>query len=330
MKAAEELGGKVSVVQACRALDVSRATLYRRRRPPHEAAPRPKPARSLGADETQAVLNELHSDRFVDTAPAEVVATLLDEGRYLCSTRTMYRILDANREVRERRDQLRHPSYAKPELLATAPNQVWTWDITKLKGPRKWTYFYLYVILDIFSRYVVGWMVADREKTALAKRLIQESCNNQRIIEDQLTIHSDRGPSMNSLGVAQLLGSLGVTKSLSRPHVSNDNPYSEAQFKTMKYRPEFPDRFGCIQHALSFSRHFFDWYCHHHRHSGIAMLTPATVHYGHANGVLQHRHKVLDAAYTANPERFVNRPPTPTALPPAAWINPPIPIENLA
>jgi putative transposase len=325
VRVAEELGKKVGVVGACRALGVARSTLYRRRGPPKPPSSRPKPTRALRPEETQAVLDTLHSERFVDRAPAEVAATLLDEGTYLCSWRTMYRILQDNKEVRERRNQLRHPVYNKPELLATAPNQVWSWDITKLMGPYKWTYFYLYVIIDIFSRYVVGWMVADGESTTLAKRFIRESCDKQGIVEGQLTIHSDRGPSMTSLGVAQLLGGLGVTKSVSRPHVSNDNPYSESHFKTLKYQPEFPDRFGSIDDAKAFCRLFFDWYCNEHRHSGIAMLTPATVHHGLAHDVLQERARVLQLAYQAHPERFVNGPPAPPALPAAVWINPPTP-----
>jgi putative transposase len=322
---AEELGQNVGVASACAALGVARSTLYRRRAPAEPASARPTPARALGPEERQAVLDALHSERFVDRAPAEVAATLIDEGTYLCSARTMYRILDDNKEVRERRDQLRHPNYAKPELLATRPNQVWTWDITKLMGPAKWTYFYLYVIIDIFSRNVVGWMVADRECSALAQRLIRESCEKHGIVEGQLTVHSDRGTSMTSLGVAQLLGSLGVTKSFSRPHVSNDNPYSESHFKTLKYRPEFPERFGCIEDARSHCRRFFDWYCNEHRHSGIAMLTPAIVHQGLAAQILEQRAQVLQLAYGAHPERFVNGSPEPQPLPSAAWINPPTP-----
>ncbi len=236
----------------------------------------------------------------------------------------MYRILADSQEVRERRNQLRHPAYKKPELLATAPNQVWSWDITKLLGPAKWTYFYLYVILDIYSRYVVGWMVASRESADLAQRLIRETVQKQEISENQLIIHSDRGPSMKSHGVAQLLANLGVTKSHSRPHVSNDNPFSESQFKTLKYRPDFPGRFGCQQDAISYCRGFFHWYNNEHYHSGIAMLTPAMVHYGSADNVLAKRQQVLNTAYDAHPERFVSKPPTPPRQPKAVWINPPL------
>ena len=269
------------------------------------------------------MLDTLHSERFVDREPAEVYATLLDENTYLCSIRTMYRILHEAREVRERRDQLRHPRYHKPELLATAPNQVWSWDITKLLGPAKWTYFYLYVMLDVFSRYVVGWLLAQRESADLARRLICESCEKQGLDPTRLTIHSDRGPSMRSQSVAQLLATLGVTKSHSRPHVSNDNPFSESHFKTLKYRPEFPDRFDSQEHGLGFCRAFFPWYNDEHHHWGLGLLTPATVHFGHAPRLLDARQNTLTAAYMAHPERFVRREPQPLPLPTAVWINPP-------
>ena len=244
----------------------------------------------------------------MDQAPAQVAAALLDEERYLCSARTMYRILDANEEVRERRNQRRHPAYTRPELLATGPNQVWSWDITKLKGPRKWTYFYLYVILDIFSRQVVGWMVADCESASLAKTLICESCDKQRIDRDQLILHADRGSSMKSKAVALLLSDLGITKSHSRPYVSDDNPFSEAQIKTLKYRPGFPERFGSIQDAKSFCRTFFNWYNNAHYHSGLNWLTPAMVHSGQTGPVLARRQHALDRARRQHPERFVNAP----------------------
>ena len=274
---------------ACRSLGVPRATLYRHRQPKPPApatTPRPKPPRALSDQERQEVLDVLHSEPFADQAPAEVYAALLDQGQYLCSIRTMYRILDDQQEVRERRNQLRHPTYHKPQLVATAPNQVWSWDITKLLGPAKWTYFHLYVILDIFSRYVVGWMLAHRESEHLAERLIRETVVKQGIARDQLTIHSDRGPSMRSQTVAQLLATLGITKSHSRPHVSNDNPFSESQFKTLKYRPEFPDRFASIEHGLDFCGKFFHWQNHEHHHWGLGLLTPATVHHGQADAVL--------------------------------------------
>ena len=323
--AAEELSVRIgSTTAACEALGVSRATLYRRRRPPvRRAHARPPPRRALRPHERQLILDALHSQRFIDKAPAQVWATLLDEGLYYCSVRTMYRILHENAEVRERRNQLRHPSYHKPELLATAPNEVWSWDITKLRGPVKWTYFYLYVIIDIFSRYVTGWMIAQRESAALARRLIGASCTNQHIIPGQLTIHADRGGSMRSKSLALLLADLGVRKTHSRPHVSNDNPYSEAQFKTLKYCPQFPKRFGCIEDARAFCREFFNYYNTEHRHSGIGLLTPAAVHYGLADQVLATRHRTLLTAYRAHPERFVHRAPQPPILPREAWINPP-------
>ena len=248
---------------------------------------------------------------------------MLDEGQYLCSTRTMYRVLDEDGASRERRDQLTHPAYRKPELLATAPNQLWSWDITKLRGPVKWTYYYLYVILDVFSRYVVGWMIAPREAAALATKLIEETCEKYTIQADQLTIHADRGSSMRSKPVAFLLADLSITKTHSRPYTSNDNPYSESQFRTMKYRPEFPDRFGCLQDSHAFCQRFFPWYNDDHRHSGIGMLTPAMVHFGQAPAIREKRQAVLDTAYLAHPDRFVRRPPIPLPLPKEVWINKP-------
>jgi len=328
MEATEKLAPEIGTTAACRAMGVSRATLYRHRKPPQRnAADRTnrRQPRALSADERQGVLDLLHSPRFVDKPPAAVHAALLDEGQYHCSVRTMYRILHDHSEVRERRNQLRHPNYKKPELLATGPNQVWSWDITKLLGPAKWTYYYLYVILDIYSRYTVGWMLASRENGDLAKRLIRDSIEREQVDRDQLTIHSDRGSAMKSHTVAQLMATLGVTKSHSRPHVSNDNPFSESQFKTLKYRPGFPDRFGSQQDARAFCGEFFHWYNDEHYHSGLGMLTPGSVHYGHAAEVLARRSKTLDAAYTAHPERFVGKQPRPLALPEAVWINPPVP-----
>jgi len=268
----------------------------------------------------RAVLN---SDRFADCAPRTVYATLLDEQQYLCSWRTMYRILAEADEVRERRDQVRRTGYTAPELLATAPRELWSWDITKLRGPIPWTYYYLYVILDVFSRAVVGWLIAEREDAALAEVLIAETCTKEGIEPQQLTIHADRGSAMTSKVVAQLLSDLGVTKTHSRPHVSNDNPFSEAQFKTLKYRPSYPDRFGSLADARQWARDFFDWYNHEHRHSGIGLLTPATVHRGQAIAQVRVRQQVLDGAYAAHPERFVRGRPVPPAVPTAVWINPP-------
>ena len=317
----------VGTAAACRALSINRTTVYRWRSPGpvnRVSAKRRVSLRALSPEERAGVLDVLHSERFVDTAPAEVYATLLDEGTYLASERTMYRILAVSGEVRERRDQLRRPNYHKPELLATRPNELWSWDITKLLGPQKWTYYYLYVLLDVFSRYVVGWLVAHRESDQLAQRLIAETCAKQEIVRDTLTVHADRGPSMTSKSVAFLLADLGVTKSHSRPHVSNDNPFSEAQFKTLKYRPDFPDRFGCIQDARAHCAPFFDWYNVEHRHSGIGMHTPESMHYGLAAGIRDQRAVVLAAAYAAHPERFIRARPTPPALPTAVWINPPV------
>lgn len=325
MQAAKELACDVGAQRACAALGVPRATFYRRQRAPTE---RPTPTlhrspRALSALERQMVLEALHESRFVDRAPAAIYAQLLDENRYLCSIRTMYRLLDAHHEVCERRDQLRHPQYRKPELLAAAPNQVWSWDITKLLGPRKWTYYYLYVILDIFSRYATGWMLAERENADLAARLIRETCHQHDVHEDQLTLHSDRGPAMKSHTVAQLLAALGVTKSHSRPHVSNDNPFSESQFKTLKYRPEFPDRFASFDEARAFCGEFFRWYNHEHYHSALGLLTPAVVHFGRDQPVLAARNQTLHAAYQAHPERFVGGPPQARRPPAIVYINPP-------
>jgi len=321
----EELTPIIGTRPACRALGAAPATIYRRRRPPEPRPkrPRPKPARALSEAERAAALEALHDERFLDSSPAAVWATLLDEGRYLCSERTMYRLLEASGEVRERRDQLTHPPYAKPELLAKRPNELWSWDISKLKGPAKWTSYHLYVILDVFSRYVVGWTVQERESAALAEALIAQACEQQGISRGRLTLHADRGSAMRSKPVAFLLADLGVTKTHSRPHTSNDNPYSEAQFRTLKYRPAFPARFDSIEQAREFCRFFFRWYNHEHRHSGIGLMTPSTVHHGRAKQAFAARQAVLTAAYAANPERFVRKAPTPPTLPSAAWINKP-------
>ena len=324
-QAVEELTPIVGTRPACRALGAAPATIYRRRNPPTPQRERPKSpsARALSGEEREAVLEELHSERFVDCSPAQTWATLLDEGRYLASERTMYRLLAAEGATTERRDQLVHPPYARPELLSERPNELWSWDITKLLGPAKWTYFYLYVILDVFSRYVVGWTIQHRESAQVAKQLIAQAIEQQGITPGQLTIHADRGSSMRSKPVAFLLADLGVTKTHSRPYTSTDNPYSEAHFKTLKYRPGFPDRFDSIVHARSFGRPFFDWYNHVHRHSGIGLMTPATVQFGRAEQVRERRARVLEAAYASNPERFVRGRPQPPTLPTAVWINAP-------
>jgi transposase InsO family protein len=323
MIAAMDLSQKIGIQPACDALGLNRASFYRAKAPHTKVVERPRPPLELSREEEQHALDMLHSERFMNCSPYQVYATLLDEGVYLCSIRTFYRILERHSEVRERRNQLRHPNYSKPELLATAPNQVWSWDITKLKGAAKWSYFHLYVIIDIFSRCVVGWMVAHREATELAKRLISESCARQNIQEGVLTIHADRGSSMTSKGVEQLLVDLGVTKTHSRPHVSNDNPYSEAHFKTLKYRPTFPAQFGSLEDARSFCRTFFDWYNHEHYHSGIALLTPISVHNGQATTIIEKRNQVLQNAFEQRPLRFKNRLPSAQPVPEAAWINPP-------
>lgn len=327
MKAIKELGPEVGVSAACDALGLPRATYYRELAPMHGPHRKKRAPRALPEAERRAVLDVLHELRFEDLAPAEVYATLLDEGRYLCSERTMYRVLAEHSEVRERRAQLRHPKYAAPELLATKPNQLWSWDITKLLGPTKWTYFYLYVVLDVFSRYVVGWLVADAESSVLAEKLLAEAAERQGIVPGQLTIHADRGSSMKSKPVAMLLADLGITKTHSRPHVSNDNPYSEAQFKTLKYRPDFPERFGCVEDCRGFHGDFFGWYNNEHHHTGLGLMTPADVHFGRAEERRHARSVVLEAAHAAHPERFVLGTPTPPELPTAVWINPPKP-EN--
>ena len=341
MSAAQnELTRQVGIELACRALPGSRAGYYRRRRlevssektqvdqtPVQTKEPT---GRALSSQEREDLLDLLHLKRFVDQAPREVYATLLSEGHYHASVSTMYRLLRTNQEVQERRNQLRHHTYVKPELLATGPNQVWSWDITKLKAASKWTYYYLYVVIDIYSRYVVAWRIAPCESAEIAEQMIMEACLTHGIKTGQLTLHADRGSAMTSKVVEQLLVDMGVTKTHNRPHVSNDNPYSEAQFKTLKYRPEFPDRFSSQESAHDFCVSFFSWYNTEHHHSGIAMLTPETVHTGRANEEIARREEVLKAAYAAHPERFVRHPPRHPALPEAAWINPPITGETSA
>lgn len=325
-----ELTPVVGVKHACAAVGRPRATHYRwHRKSPAPARParEPKPQpRALTSAERAEVLAVLHEERFVDLAPGEVYAILLDEGRYLCSESTMYRLLrETHGQVRERRRQASHPPRVKPELVAHGPNQCWSWDITKLAGPAKWTYYYLYSIIDIYSRYTVGWMVATRESRELAERLLGDTIAKQNIDRGQLTIHADRGSSMASKPVAFLLADLGVTKSHSRPHCSNDNPFSEAQFKTLKYRPDFPATFGSVEDARAFCATFYRWYNHDHRHSGIGMHTPFDVHHGHADVVREARAETLSIAYATNPERFVRKHPEPPQLPGTAWINRPEP-----
>ncbi|MGA7951705.1 MAG: IS3 family transposase [Thiobacillaceae bacterium] len=326
----EQLAERIGVSAACQALAMPKSSLYRTRKVTEPIA---APAavvcpRALPPTEKAEVRQVLNSERFADQPPREVYATLLDEGTYLCSWRTMYRILEESQEVQERRNQLRHPQYAKPELLATQPNQLWSWDITKLLGPTKWTYYYLYNILDVFSRYSVGWMIAERESAALAEELIAATCVRQGIEPGQLTIHADRGSSMTSKPVALLMADLGVTKTHSRPHVSNDNPFSESQFKTLKYRPDYPERFGCQTDARTWAAEFFRWYNYEHHHSALGLLTPADVHFGRAQTILEQRQTVLQAAYLKNPERFVKGLSSPAQVPSAVWINPPQPASR--
>jgi putative transposase len=329
-EAVTALAPQLGMRAACVAAGAAQAGYYRR----HRVSPAPqRPARVAHRDRVQpralspaeraAILGVLHVERFADLAPAEVWATLLDEGTYLGSVSTFYRVLRKAGESRERRRQATHPAAVKPELVATGPNQVYSWDITKLHGPAKWTYYYLYVILDIFSRYAVGWMVATRESAALAEKLIAATCAKQGITAGQLTIHADRGSSMTSKPVAFLLADLGVTQSHSRPHVSNDNPYSEAQFKTLKYRPDFPARFPSIEAARAHCQDFFPWYNDHHHHGGLGLHTAADVHYGRATAIQAERARVLTNAYLAHPERFVRKPPAPPGMPDPSWINPP-------
>ena len=334
MKAAvEELAQEIPVTAACEAFGFARSSLYRLRQEP---TPKDETSKSLGhhralsESERAQVLDALHSERFQDSPPRQVWATLLDEGEHLCSVSTMYRLLNEQGESQERRDQRTHPAYARPELLATAPNQLWSWDITWLRGPQRLEYYYLYVILDVFSRYVVGWMIAEVESADLAQRLIAETCRKWAIQPDTLTIHADRGAPMTSKAVAQLLEDLGVSKSHSRPYTSNDNPFSEAQFKTMKYRPDYPDRFADMEQARAWAVPFFDWYNDDHRHTSLGLMTPQMVHFGHAAQVTQQRTQVLQNTYERHPERFVKGIPQPPLLPEAVWINPPRPDAELS
>jgi putative transposase len=329
MEMTEQLTAQVGLSAACRALGVARSSLYRARQPKATPQPRPRPARALSREEKAEVRQVLNSERFQDAAPRQVYATLLDEEVYLCHWRTMYRILKEHHEVQERRHVRRHPTYAKPELRATGPNQLWSWDITKLHGPAKWVYYYLYVILDVFSRYAVGWLLAEVESAELAERLIRESCTKQGITKYQLTLHSDRGSPMKAKTVNQLLTDLCIGKSHSRPHVPDDNPYSEAQFKTLKYHPTFPDQFASPTEARTWARAFFAWYNHDFYHSSLGLLTPASVHYRQAQSILNQRQQVLQAAYIAHPERFGRGQPQVAQLPIEVWINPPHPTTIL-
>lgn len=327
MKIIAEYEDRLARSVLCKALECPQSTFYRSLKEPVSPPPRvkrPSPPRTLSLQEKQTVIDTLNSDRFIDSAPAEVFATLLDEGTYLCSVRTMYRIL-AEKGQSVIRYQSAPRSFTKPELLATRPCELWSWDITKLKADQKWSYYYLYTIMDVFSRYVVGWLVAEKEDAELAKALIAEACLQQEIVPDTLTIHADRGASMTSKSVSQLMCDLGVVRSHSRPHVSNDNPYSEAGFKTLKYHPGFPDRFGSLPDAREICRNFYDWYNQEHHHLGIAMLTPKQVHYGEHEQVLKHRDIVLAEVYMNKKERFVKGISKSKPLPEAVWINKPEP-----
>ncbi len=324
MESTRSLAEQVGVQPACSALGVCRATYYRRAQPVSKGPRKRLPPLKLRPEESEEVLELMHSPRFIDRSPRQIWATLLDEeGRYLCSVRTMYRLLESRGELRERRNQLRHPKYQKPELLATGPNEVWSWDITKLKGPEKGTWYYLYLVLDVFSRCVVGWLIARREEAGLAKELIRASLEKQGVEPGQLTIHADRGPSMTSKSVALLLSDLGISKSHSRPYTSNDNPFSESQFKTLKYHPSYPERFGSPQDARGFFGPLLRWYNTEHRHSQLALLTPADVHYGRGAAILTRRSATLLEAFSKHPDRFKGRVPKSGALPQAVWINPP-------
>jgi len=322
IESAEALGKNVGMSQACRALSVPRSSVYRARQPKTEPSARLTPPRALSAEEKTELRAVLNSERFCDSSPREVYATLLDEDEvYLCHWSTMYHILKEHDEVQERRKQRNHPKRVKPELRATGPNQVWSWDITQLKGPG--CFFYLYTIIDVFSRYLVGWMIATKESGELAEKLISETCAKQGIKKEQLILHSDRGSAMRSKTVKELLKALGVEKSQSRPYTPTDNPYSESQFKTMKYRPEYPARFDGQEEVRGWARGFFHWYNHEHHHSSLGLMTPASVHYGLAEKVYEQRSQVLAAAYAAHPERFVGGNPTPARWPDEVWINPP-------
>jgi transposase InsO family protein len=320
---AQELSQVVGISQACQVLGVPRSRLYPRQQAAG-SSPRATPAHAFSAEERIAIRAVMNSERFMDRAPRQIYAALLDEGTYLCHWRSMYRILQDFAEVRERRNQRQHPVYRKPELLAEGPNQVWSWDITKLRGPAKWTHFALYSVIDIFSRFIVGWMIAEGESAELAKQLIATAAANQHIQPEQLTLHADNGKPMKAKTLALLLSDLGIEKSHSRPYVSDDNPFSEAHFKTVKYHPTYPDRFGGVQDARAWARPFFDWYNYEHYHSGLNLLTPAMVHYGQAEVVRQQRQAVLAAAYAQFPQRFVHGEPMVKGAPDAVWINPPV------
>ena len=326
--AADELAALIGRRRACAAVGMARASWYRNRTPRPEPMFGPRLPRTSPRQLADTERDELHEllidERFVDMAPAEIYATLLDEGRYLASISTMYRELHRRHgAVIDRRCHATHPARTRPELHATAPNQVWSWDVTKLRGPAKGDWFFLYWILDVYSRYAVGWTIAAHETGEIAQRLISDTIAAHDVDATRLTIHADRGTQQTSRPVAQLYADLGITRSHSRPRVSNDNPYSEAGFKTFKYRPDFPRCFDSLEHAVAHGDKFFDWYNFDHHHWGLALCTPAQVHHGQVDAVIAHRQHVLDTAYTAHPERFVRRPPIAKRPPDEAWINRP-------
>jgi len=329
MALVNELSPKVGISAACRELEVPRSWYYLQRAGKLTAGrklgQRPRLIPKVGLDEAEKaqVRDVMNSERFMDLAPREIYATLLDEGKYLCHWRTMYRILAAYNEGRERRNQRQHPQNAKPRLQAGGPNELWSWDITALKGPRPRRFYYLYVILDVYSRFVVGWMAAQGESSELAKTLIAAACNKQNIHKGKLTLHADRGSPMRAKTVAELLADLGVTKTHTRPYTPDDNPYSEAQFKTMKYRPDYPHQFDSLDHARSWARTFFAWYNHEHHHTSLGLMTPAVVHSQQVDKIRASRQRVLDEAYAAHPERFVKGRPLAPKVPDQVWINPP-------
>jgi putative transposase len=325
----EQLGQQVGVSRACEVLNVSRSQVYRARHPKQEAKRRSTPVHALSEEERINVREVLNSERFMDKAPRQVYATLLDEGIYVCHWRTMYRILTDHDEVRERRNVRQHPVYKKPELLATSPNQVWSWDISALRGSAKWVNYPLYTVLDIYSRYVVGWMITEVETSEFAKQLIAEITHQQEIQTDQLILHADNGAPMRGKPLSQLLVNLGIARSHNHPYTSDDNPFSEAQFKTMKFRPDDPDRFDSLTDARRWARCFFDWYNHQHYHSGLNLLTPASVHYGQADTVKQQRQTVMSAAYLVHPTRFAKGEPIVKGAPKAVYINPPQEVKLL-
>lgn len=322
MEIAERNKGKHTIKDLCELLGISRSTWYYSQRP--KSPDRRTPPRKLTGAEHSTILSILNGERFQDEAVPSIYAKLLDEGEYLCSQSTMYRILKAQKQVRQRRHDRKHPVYTKPELLATGPNQVWSWDITKIKGPKSWIFYDLYVVIDIFSRSIVAWCITEYESGEQARALIGTACAREGIERNQLTVHSDRGRAMTSKCLANLYGELGVGSSFNRPHVSNDNPYSESHFKTLKYRPGYPVRFGSIEDAQAHMQTFFDWYNYEHRHSGIAMMTPAEVHTGKADEVRRKRQAVLDIAHKAHPERFVKGAPKARGVPEEVWINKPV------